>query len=120
LFVRLQQRLVGPLRNKRRPLVDLVHSVEHEPGAVCRDREPLFEVLDGRVHAYLLGLNHRRYKAWPNHNSVNGPPGRRMGTWVGERPNGDQKSRHYNDVRIAECPSRSSSTTVIAASAGTG
>ena len=33
------------------PLVDLVQAVEDHPGAVGRDREPLLDVLDRRVHA---------------------------------------------------------------------
>ena len=58
LLVGLQQRLVGPLRGERRVLVDLVQTVEHHPGAVGGDRQPLLEVLDGRVHSVdlLLGL----------------------------------------------------------------
>ena len=55
LLVGLQQRLVGPLRRERRVLVDLVQIVEHHPGAVGGDRQPLLDVLDRRVHA----LNNR-------------------------------------------------------------
>ena len=50
-LIRLEQRLVGPGRRERRILLDLIQSVEHNPGTVGGDREPLFEVLDRRVHA---------------------------------------------------------------------
>ena len=54
LLVGLQQRLVRPLRRERRALLDLVQPVEHHPGAVGGDRQPLLDVLDGRVHACRL------------------------------------------------------------------
>jgi hypothetical protein len=57
-FVRFEQRLVRPFRRERRTLVDLVQTVEDDPGAVRRDREPLLDELDRLVH----GLNNRAQK----------------------------------------------------------
>ena len=50
LFVALQQRLVGPLRGKRRVLADLVQPVENLPGDVRRYGDSFFHVFDGLVH----------------------------------------------------------------------
>jgi hypothetical protein len=51
LLVGLEQGFVRPPRGERRTLRNLVQTVEHDPGAVGGEAEPLFEILDGRVHA---------------------------------------------------------------------
>ena len=54
LLIRLQQRLVRPLRREGRVLADRVHARKHLPGAVGGDGQALLHVLDRRVHRCLL------------------------------------------------------------------
>ena len=58
LLIRLQQRLVRPLRRERRVRVDRVQAGKDVPGAICRDSEPLLHILHRRVHRMSpLGAN---------------------------------------------------------------
>ena len=53
LLVRLQHRLVGPLRRERRVLADLVELRKDLPDAVGGNRQSLLGVFDRRVHVTL-------------------------------------------------------------------
>jgi hypothetical protein len=54
LLVRLQHRLVGPLRRECRVLADLVESRKNLPDAVGGNLQSLFRVFDWRVHLCAL------------------------------------------------------------------
>jgi len=56
-LIRLEKRLLRPLRGERGVLMNLVQTVEDHPGAVGGDREALFDILHWLRH----GLNNRRY-----------------------------------------------------------
>ncbi len=71
LLIRLQQRLVGPVRRERRVRVDRVHARKDLPGAIGGDSEPLFHVLHRRVHRCLLSVPTGRPSA------ANGPSSHR-------------------------------------------
>src|SRR5207342_3542509 len=49
-FVRLEERLIGPLRRERRTLIDLVQSIEDYPRAIGGDGEALLDEFDRLVH----------------------------------------------------------------------
>src|SRR5262245_35579437 len=91
-LIRLQQRLVGPLRRERWPLINFVEAIEHDPRAVGGEGQTLLEVFNWPMHwsssvdvqgagvtAPQFTVNDRRQKGWPITLSANGPLVRPIG-----------------------------------------
>ena len=104
LLVRLQHRLVGPLRRERRVLADLVELRKDLPDSVGGNRQTLFGVFNRRVHVrspqakYLTGLYFTDFLRALAQQTGSGPE--RSPNWLRRGLNGQYPTNSVGDAAL--------------------